>query len=68
MKDLSIFYQLILRITSIDVNNPTHNIIPELVHVSLNVRFNDLWNEISLIEYIKNRLSSALDEAEITLI
>ena len=55
-----------IEITSIDVNNPTHNIIPELVHVSLNVRFNDLWNEISLIEYIKNRLSSALDEAEIT--
>ena len=55
-----------IEITSIDVNNPTHNIIPELVHVSLNVRFNDLWNEISLIEYIKDRLSSALDEAEIT--
>ena len=55
-----------IEITSIDVNNPTHNIIPELVHVSLNVRFNDSWNEISLIEYIKNRLSSALDEAEIT--
>ena len=55
-----------IEITSIDVNNPTHNIIPELVHVSLNVRFNDLWNEISLLEYIKNRLSSALDEAEIT--
>ena len=55
-----------IEITSIDVNNPTHNIIPELVHVSLNVRFNDLWNEISLIEYIKNRLSSALDKAEIT--
>ena len=55
-----------IEITSIDVNNPTHNIIPELVHVSLNVRFNDLWNEISLMEYIKDRLSSALDEAEIT--
>ena len=55
-----------IEITSIDVNNPTHNIIPKLVYVSLNVRFNDLWNEISLIEYIKNRLSSALDEAEIT--
>ena len=55
-----------IEITSIDVNNPTHNIIPELVHVSLNVRFNDLWNEISLMEYIKDRLSSVLDEAEIT--
>ena len=55
-----------IEITSIDVNNPTHNIIPELVHVSLNVRFNDLWNEISLMECIKDRLSSVLDEAEIT--
>ena len=55
-----------IEITSIDVNNPTHNIIPELVYVSLNVRFNDLWNEISLMEYIKDRLSSVLDEAEIT--
>ena len=55
-----------IEITSIDVNNPTHNIIPELVYVSLNVRFNDLWNEMSLMEYIKDRLSSVLDEAEIT--
>ena len=55
-----------IEITSIDVNNPTHNIIPELVYVSLNVRFNDLWNEISLMECIKDRLSSVLDEAEIT--
>ena len=55
-----------IEITSIDVNNPTHNIIPELVYVSLNVRFNDLWNDISLMEYIKDRLSSVLDEAEIT--
>ena len=55
-----------IEITSIDVNNPTHNIIPELVCVSFNVRFNDLWNEISLIEFIKERLSSVLDEAEIT--
>ena len=55
-----------IEITSIDVNNPTHNIIPELVYVSLNVRFNDLWNEKSLMECIKDRLSSVLDEAEIT--
>tara|TARA_B100000925_G_scaffold191110_1_gene144576 strand:+ start:89 stop:1249 length:1161 start_codon:yes stop_codon:yes gene_type:complete len=55
-----------IEITSIDVKNPTHNIIPELVCVSFNVRFNDLWNEISLIEFIKERLSSVLDEVEIT--
>jgi succinyl-diaminopimelate desuccinylase len=55
-----------IEITSIDVNNPTHNIIPELVYISLNVRFNDLWNEKSLMECIKDRLSSVLDAAEIT--
>ena len=55
-----------IEITSIDVNNPTHNVIPELVRISLNVRFNDLWNEISLMEHIKSRLSSVLDKAETT--
>lgn len=54
-----------IEITSIDVNNPAHNIIPEVVHVSLNLRFNDLWNEISLMEYLKERLSSVLDEVDI---
>jgi succinyl-diaminopimelate desuccinylase len=54
-----------IEITSIDVNNPAHNVIPEVVHVSLNVRFNDLWNEISLMEYLKGRLSSVLDEVNI---
>ena len=54
-----------IEITSIDVNNPAHNVIPEVVHVSLNVRFNDLWNEISLMDYLKDRLSSVLDEVDI---
>jgi succinyl-diaminopimelate desuccinylase len=54
-----------IEITSIDVNNPAHNVIPEVVHVSLNVRFNDLWNEISLMEYLNDRLSSVLDEVNI---
>ncbi len=54
-----------IEITSIDVNNPAHNVIPEVVHVSLNVRFNDLWNEISLMEYLKGKLSSVLDEVNI---
>ena len=54
-----------IEITSIDVNNPAHNVIPEVVHVSLNVRFNDLWNETSLMEYLKDRLSSVLDEVNI---
>ncbi len=54
-----------IEITSIDVNNPAHNVIPEVVHVSLNVRFNDLWNEISLMEHLKDRLSSVLDEVNI---
>ena len=54
-----------IEITSIDVNNPAHNVIPEVVHVSLNVRFNDLWNEISLMEYLNDRLASVLDEVNI---
>jgi len=54
-----------IEITSIDVNNPAHNVIPEVVNVSLNIRFNDLWNEISLMEYLKGRLSSVLDEVNI---
>ena len=54
-----------IEITSIDVNNPAHNVIPEVVHVSLNVRFNDLWDEISLMDYLKDKLSSVLDEVNI---
>ncbi len=54
-----------IEITSIDVNNPAHNVIPEVVNVSLNIRFNDLWNEISLMEHLKDRLSSVFDEVNI---
>lgn len=54
-----------IEITSIDVNNPAHNVIPEVVNVSLNIRFNDLWNEISLMEYLKGRLSSVLDKVNV---
>jgi succinyl-diaminopimelate desuccinylase len=43
-----------LEITSIDVGNPTTNVIPPSAQARLNIRFNDLHSGASLLEWIKN--------------
>ncbi|KAE9515598.1 Succinyl-diaminopimelate desuccinylase [Candidatus Liberibacter asiaticus] len=45
-----------MEITTIDVGNPSKNVIPAQVKMSFNIRFNDLWNEKTLKEEIRSRL------------
>ncbi|WP_047264157.1 succinyl-diaminopimelate desuccinylase [Candidatus Liberibacter africanus] len=45
-----------LEVTTIDVGNSEKNVIPAQLKMSFNIRFNDLWNEQTLIEEVKSRL------------
>ncbi|MGA8171764.1 MAG: succinyl-diaminopimelate desuccinylase [Methylocystis sp.] len=42
-----------LEITSIDVGNPTTNVIPAIGRASFNVRFNDIWTPETLQERVR---------------
>jgi|TARA_B110000444_G_C18849484_1_gene604430 succinyl-diaminopimelate desuccinylase len=54
-----------IEVTSIDVNNNAHNVIPEKMSVSFNIRFNNLWNEKSLIKFVNDILSRNFKEVKI---
>ena len=43
-----------LEITTIDVGNPTTNVIPSEARAGLNIRFNDLHSSASLIQWISH--------------
>lgn len=43
-----------LEITSVDVGNPTSNVVPAHAHAHLNIRFNDLHTGETLIQWLKN--------------
>lgn len=45
-----------LEITSIDVDNPATNVIPSEARLMFNVRFNDIWDALSLEDWIKERV------------
>ncbi len=47
-----------LEITSIDVGNPTNNVIPETINAKFNIRFNPSYTRLSLIEHMKNSLKT----------
>lgn len=47
-----------LEITTVDVGNPTTNVIPPCATASFNVRFNDHWSSQSL----KDKITAILDE------
>ena len=49
-----------LEITSIDTNNPTRNIIPEEVKILLNIRFNDIHSETTIVKKITDIISSCI--------
>ena len=59
-----------LEITTIDVGNPTTNVIPPAAHAGLNIRFNDLHSGTALIDRIRavvDRLGGDMDmKAEIS--
>ncbi|MEG8099071.1 succinyl-diaminopimelate desuccinylase [Candidatus Liberibacter brunswickensis] len=50
-----------LEVTTIDVGNYTKNLIPAQVKISFNVRFNKLWNEETLKEEIKIRITKGIE-------
>ncbi|HEY5819575.1 MAG TPA: succinyl-diaminopimelate desuccinylase [Mesorhizobium sp.] len=48
-----------LEVTSVDVGNPSANVIPARATAAFNIRFNDLWHPESLQEEVHNRLDRA---------
>lgn len=56
-----------LELTSVDVGNPTTNVIPATASLRFNVRFNDLWSVAGLEAEIRNRLADADPMAHWTL-
>ena len=51
-----------LEVTSIDVGNPTHNIIPARARASFNIRFNDAHTPDSLKIRIRNHVAEAVED------
>lgn len=45
-----------LEVTSIDVGNPTTNLIPEKASASINIRFNNIYSGASIEEWLHARL------------
>ena len=45
-----------LQATTIDVGNPTHNVVPGTATAHFNVRFNDLWDAAGLEATLRERL------------
>ncbi len=48
-----------LEITTVDVGNPSFNVIPAKATATFNVRYNDAWNDETLMAEIHNRLDKA---------
>ena len=51
-----------LQITSIDIGNPTENVIPGAAEARFNIRFNDMHTSDSLSAWIRKTLDSVADE------
>lgn len=56
-----------LEITSIDVGNPTVNVIPAEARAKFNIRFNDLWTPETLEADIRARLEAVAQGVRYTL-
>ena len=48
-----------LEVVSVDVGNPTFNVIPGEARLTFNIRFNDLWTPDSLAAEIERRVATA---------
>jgi succinyl-diaminopimelate desuccinylase len=48
-----------LQISTIDIGNPTTNVIPGQARAVFNIRFNDQWTSAKLTEWLKNKLDAA---------
>ncbi len=47
-----------LQVTTVDVANPTENLIPAKAHARLNIRFNDMHSSASLLDWIAGRIAA----------
>jgi succinyl-diaminopimelate desuccinylase len=47
-----------LQIATVDVGNPTDNVIPGTARATINIRFNDRWTTATIKEWIKSRLDA----------
>ena len=56
-----------LQITSIDIGNPTENVIPGEAEARFNIRFNDMHTSDSLREWIRGKLDGAADGTDYDL-
>ena len=56
-----------LQITSIDIGNPTENVIPGKAEARFNIRFNDIHSSDSLSEWIRGKLNGAADGTDYDL-
>ena len=56
-----------LQITSIDIGNPTENVIPGTAEARFNIRFNDMHTSDSLAQWIRRTLDAAADGTDYDL-
>ena len=56
-----------LQITSVDVGNPTGNIIPGVAHAALNIRFNDRHTGTELESWLRAEISRFAPDANISV-
>jgi succinyl-diaminopimelate desuccinylase len=54
-----------LQVTTIDIGNPTTNIIPGTARATFNIRFNDLWSSATLKEWVAARLAAVGGEYQL---
>jgi len=47
-----------LEVTSIDVGNPTGNVIPAAGTLKFNIRYNDLWTHDTLADWVRSRIAT----------
>ena len=48
-----------LQVTTIDIGNPTDNVIPGVARATFNIRYNDRWSSASLKAWVKERFDGA---------
>jgi succinyl-diaminopimelate desuccinylase len=56
-----------LQITTIDVGNPTTNVIPARATAGINIRFNDLHSSKSLTEWVRGKLDETGGRYELSV-
>ena len=54
-----------LQVTTVDVGNPTHNLIPARAEATLNIRFNDRHTGASLAGWLRAALARYAERAEV---